>query len=394
MIAVIADDFSGAAEIAGIAAEFGLAAEVQTEFDPTSSADVIAIDADTRSRPPAEAAGRIAQLTRLLDLVQPDWIYRKVDSVLRGPVAAELGAMLAAGQWRRAVLVPANPSRGRVVRGGHYLVEGVPLDRTAFATDPEYPRSTANVLDLLRREQIEIRSVAIGGSLPPEGVAVCDAETACDVIHWVNAIGDETLPAGAADFFRALLSARSRCRAWNPITEEVEAVLDKRRSLLVCGSAIAWEERQREAESRGIKALSLPLTIDEPSVAETVWAMSVAVTLNATGAALVGIGLNPRRLRPEELTGRLCEVVARLLENCPVDTLLVEGGATAAALARQLEWKRLTLIEAVAPGVTALSPFTCNGAHRLLVKPGSYRWPTRVWPTGPREQNVKEVELK
>ena len=44
MIVVIADDFSGAAELAGLAASRGWNAEVQTSFDANSDAEVIAFD--------------------------------------------------------------------------------------------------------------------------------------------------------------------------------------------------------------------------------------------------------------------------------------------------------------------------------------------------------------
>ncbi len=46
----MADDVSGAAELAGLAAARGWRAEVQTRFDASSGADVIALDADTRQK--------------------------------------------------------------------------------------------------------------------------------------------------------------------------------------------------------------------------------------------------------------------------------------------------------------------------------------------------------
>ncbi len=49
MIAVIADDFSGAAEIAGIAWRYGLQAVLQTDLDLSVNYDVVVIDADTVS---------------------------------------------------------------------------------------------------------------------------------------------------------------------------------------------------------------------------------------------------------------------------------------------------------------------------------------------------------
>ena len=67
--------------------------------------------------------------------------------MLRGPVAAELAALLDALGFERCLLVPANPGLGRVISGGLYLVNGVPLHETDFRLDPEYPATTANVLE-------------------------------------------------------------------------------------------------------------------------------------------------------------------------------------------------------------------------------------------------------
>jgi uncharacterized protein YgbK (DUF1537 family) len=116
MIAVIADDLTGAAELGGIALRHGLTSEVQTEFHPTDEAEVIVIDTDSRSCPPEEAAARIRAQAQELTSIGFDWLYKKVDSVLRGPVVAELEALLAASGRQKALLVPANPSLGRTIR--------------------------------------------------------------------------------------------------------------------------------------------------------------------------------------------------------------------------------------------------------------------------------------
>ena len=63
MIVVIADDLSGAAELAGAALRHGLSAEVQTVFFPDTNADVVCVDTDSRLLPPAEAARKVAAIT-------------------------------------------------------------------------------------------------------------------------------------------------------------------------------------------------------------------------------------------------------------------------------------------------------------------------------------------
>ena len=117
MILVLADDLSGAAELAGIAFAHGLTAEVQTELQPRTEAQVICLDTDTRRLEPEAAAAGLRKLTRRIKAASPEFIFKKTDSALRGNIAAELGVLLEITARVRAVFVPANPSRGRTIRG-------------------------------------------------------------------------------------------------------------------------------------------------------------------------------------------------------------------------------------------------------------------------------------
>ena len=86
MIAVIADDLSGAAELAGVALRHGLSAEVQTAFSPDTKADVICVDAGTRGLLPEKACEVVGKVAERVIAAKPAWIFKKCDSVLRGSV--------------------------------------------------------------------------------------------------------------------------------------------------------------------------------------------------------------------------------------------------------------------------------------------------------------------
>ena len=63
MIIILADDFTGAAEIAGIALRYHLAAELHTTIQPEFDMDVLVIDTDTRSCPLLKRrSGRVFRL--------------------------------------------------------------------------------------------------------------------------------------------------------------------------------------------------------------------------------------------------------------------------------------------------------------------------------------------
>lgn len=352
-IVVIADDISGAAELAGRTLQQGLRAEVQTRFTADTEADVVCVDTDTRSLPAGEAAQRVGAVATEIMAARPRWIFKKCDSVLRGSVLAEARVIASAAGKRGLLVVSANPSRGRVVRAGRYFVEGRPLDETVFAHDPEHPRTTAEVAALL------------GGDLA--GVRLPDATTPADVAHQAQMLGDDVLPVGAADFFDALLREREGRRLGQELP--APAIPGGGATLVVCGSAAAWNRRREEAERWGLAVFGRPHRADQ-----------VIGALRRDGRVLIGIGDGPatRGVAPTVLAAELAAVVAEVLRAVAVKRVLSEGGATSAAVMRAMGWTRLEACEVSPHGVGALRPV--GGGPIFLIKPGSYLWPTEMWP--------------
>jgi uncharacterized protein YgbK (DUF1537 family) len=365
MIVVIADDLSGAAELAEVARRRGLAAEVQTRFRPGVDADVVCIDAATRALTGGEAARVTAAVVREIQAAAPEWVYLKFDSVLRGNVAVELRAALDETGGSRALLVPANPTRGRTIRGGRYLIDRVPLDATAFADDPEHPRRRAEVAALL-------------GADYPAAVAVPDVKDEADVARLAAGADTDTLVAGAADFFEALL-ARRRAEG-----SAGGGVPDPARisptpgpgpiTLLVCGSRAAWTTRRGDAEARGVAVFDLEA---DPA--------AVVGSLERAGVALLGIGevsvgaVQP----PAALVSKLADCVKTVVGGVRPHRVLLEGGATAAAVVHRFGWTRLLAVAGGGGGTGALRP---AGEDRptLFIKPGSYAWPSGLWRSADR----------
>lgn len=386
MIVVIADDMAGAAELAGAGFDHGLRAEVHTDFDPGSSAEVLAVDTDTRRRPPQEAARRVAATVSSVRQSVRSWVFKKVDSVLRGPVLGELTSLLAAVGKARVLLVPANPSRGRVIRGGRYFVDGLPLERTSFAADPEYPARSSGVLELLGAGQRpDVHILRPHQEMPANGILVGDAVSQADLACWARRVDDSTLAAGAADFFAALLAAKGH----QPGTCETpsDEVGQDKVTLFICGSAAAWEHRRRQCTGRGIPVVPMPrgLLHGEPSpplIRRWTNAITEALNTHRTAMAAVAEPVSDTSGVPHALVQYLAELVEQVLATRNVDRLLVEGGGTASALVRRLGWTPMTVRRQYAPGIVAMQ---ISGRPRpiLTVKPGSYAWPPEVWPCQP-----------
>ena len=249
MIAVVADDYSGAAELAGIGFSRGLSSGIHTEFGLNCPDELAVIDTDSRSCPEPVAAERVGHLTGCLTSCGPTWIFKKVDSVLRGPVLAELRSMLAATGKRRPILAPANPSRSRIIRGSLYFVNGRPIEHSAFRNDPEYPIRSSDVLTMLGAYgNSDVRVASLDRELPDAGIIVAEASTQEDVTRWAAQVNPSTLAAGAADFFTALLAAKVRHRSQSQFVEGEPPC--GRRTLFVCGSAAACVRSREECAVR------------------------------------------------------------------------------------------------------------------------------------------------
>jgi uncharacterized protein YgbK (DUF1537 family) len=367
MIVVLADDLSGAAELAGAALARGLTSEVQTRFTADTNADVVCVDTDTRSLSAAEASRTVGEIAQAVAAARPAWVYKKCDSVLRGNVLAEIRAIQAATGQPRVTLVSANPSRGRIIRGGHYFVNGQPLHTTAFAHDPEHPRRTSRVTELL------------GGDLT--GVNTPDAETTADLERHAATVDTHVLPAGGVEFFNALLHQKAipaRGRGLGGGREIAGATVEGGAKLMVCGSAAAWAKgRRAQMEARGWIVEPMPREVLAGSVtssATEAWAERISRALNSDRNVLAAIGSETLLPEPTRLAPSLASAVAIALHHARPAMICAEGGATAAAVARALGWTRFAVGRELAGGVVELLP-VAGGAPRFIIKVGSYDWP-------------------
>jgi uncharacterized protein YgbK (DUF1537 family) len=304
-------------------------------------------------------------------------IFKKVDSLLRGQPRVEIEALMQAGHWERAVLIPANPSRGRTISGGQYLVSGVPIQETMFAKDPEFPRTSADVKSLIGAGVLPVHNVRTPAKLPLSGIIIPDVESTEDIRCWAETIDSSVLAAGAADFFAVMLDRWCGSVAVSDISVSPGIELP---GLLVCGSYVAWQSRKNECASAGLPVWEVGRTgaDDERGGDERVTAAHAFQLRHGlvlfSGEALVS---------DVERAERLCElgrIAALLVREAKPRTLLLEGGATAAAVVSQLGWNRFAVLPSNMPaGVGMLKPMDDENAPVVLIKPGSYVWPTAIW---------------
>jgi len=201
-VTVIADDLTGAADCGIAFALAGLPTFVAIGNAPApDSAQIVSVDTDTRRLEREEAARKSGEVTRDAYLRGSRHLYKKIDSTLRGHVAAELAttfraaADLSGGEAPLVILAPAFPGTGRTTRDGRVLVSGVPLEesevwRKSGMTGPADPVAMLREAGLAA-EPVRLSMVRAGSNdlrvalsdLIGRGVqvAVCDAEQEDDL---------------------------------------------------------------------------------------------------------------------------------------------------------------------------------------------------------------------
>src|SRR5687768_4753534 len=123
MIVVIADDFTGAAEIAGIGLRYNLDVEMTTVVGHEVNPELLIIATDTRSMKESEAIEEFEFITSEVALLKPDLFFKKIDSVLRGHILAEIKVQMEILDKKRAIIVAGNPSLGRKIIDGNYYYQ-------------------------------------------------------------------------------------------------------------------------------------------------------------------------------------------------------------------------------------------------------------------------------
>lgn len=132
LAAIVADDLTGALDTSSpfVSAGLKVAVAMTPEAVPQalrSLPDVLAVNTASRALEPREAARRVADAAAGFIAESPVIVMKKVDSRLKGNVAAETAALAQATGRVHAIVAPAVPDQSRATQGG--AVVGIGLDR-------------------------------------------------------------------------------------------------------------------------------------------------------------------------------------------------------------------------------------------------------------------------
>jgi D-threonate/D-erythronate kinase len=382
-VAIIADDLTGAADTGVQLARAGYRTAVAFRDTPIPSAedlDAVVLDTDSRAMPGGFAARRVLEAVRSVRHARI--VYKKLDSTLRGAVAAELAAALGASGRGRAVVAPAFPAAGRTTVDGVQLVRGVPVQETEARDDPRTPVREGHVPTLLAAAFSSVVSLSVEDLADPATVrralegaecVVVDAARDEDLEALVRAVPDPSgvLWAGSAGLAVALGGVYPGPGAGEPPSPpSPRAPVGK--VLVVVGSLSGVARRQlRSLEEHGCP--TVPVVGRSGAVGETLAAARRALS----GGACAAVHSTEDRDASEaaSFVEALAEVVGVLSEEGLFDALVLTGGETAVGVARRLGAVGVRLEGEVAPGIPVGILMGPTSPYRVVTKAGAFGEP-------------------
>ncbi|MEI8388308.1 MAG: four-carbon acid sugar kinase family protein [bacterium] len=411
-IGIIADDLTGANDTA---LQFHLkGCNIQILLDYTiepsgkSNTQAWSISTETRNKPAKEACEVVTDATqKLINNFNAEYIYKKIDSTLRGNVAKETLAVLNTMKGDAAVIVPAFPAEGRTTVGGYHLLKGVPLERTEVARDPHSPIFQSHIPTLLKQQadndeiigHIQLITVMKGAGpvllelnrLVKEGkkLIVVDAVSTTDMEQIALAIEKSNynlLPCGSAGLAQVLT------KSWLPDTkyQHIPKVIPKLPVLIVSGSMASLSKTQikKLAESDEFDSYVLELSLEdvllEPSEelvkrilehleTEKIVAVHINVSDEDEEEKLKELGMEKEKIS-RIITDYLANLSNKVIKKQNLIFLTI-GGETSYKCCNAIGSKQLQLIDEVEPAIPLCLDLD---AQWIVTKSGNFGMPNTL----------------
>ena len=307
---LLADDLTGACDAAVHFALRGYRTVASVSLaERDLDADVLAVSTDSRDFDREAIRELLSEAGRIWAGAPPRVLFKKIDSTLRGNAGMEIGAAMEAFGCDRAVITPAFPALGRIVRDGWLCLP----------RDPDFQ-------PILGTDWLRSQGLDCGGRMV-----------------WADAATDRDLDRIVADFLKPggrILWAGSGglaaavARALPPGRHGRPAACTARGPVLFCvGSDHKVTVAQEEALVRGRRAVRVPGESGGPE--------QVIAALGRGEQVVLTI---PRGRVP---AGRIAELIGA----APAAALLLTGGDTASLVCRAMGAGRIELIDQIVPGL-------------------------------------------
>ncbi len=400
-IGCVADDFTGASDIASFFSLGGLKVVMfnelpEEDYIPDDNTNVIVIALKIRDINPDSAVDQALKGFRWLQDKGAEQYFFKYcstfDSTPRGNIGPIIDSLLEEFNAKYTIISPALPINGRTVKNGHLLVNDIPLQESYMKNHPITPMWSSKISELLKEQ----------GKYNAYDISVDDMENEETLLKNLNQYEKESHFYLIPDYYDISHGA---------------LIIKKFGDLKVLtgSSGLAYELGQKfNTEDKNI--IKRPVE-DKPGDSGIVISGSCSVTTQKQIETFISKGNNALRLYPESL---LCgdqtfenimsflkqnddkeiliysfsenrddneglydqEEKSKILESTMgrigiealrqgINRIIVAGGETSGAVIKRLDYKSFIIGESISPGVPVLIPEEDTGV-RLVLKSGNF----------------------
>lgn len=382
-LGVIADDFTGATDIASFMVNAGwkvvLFNGVPNEAYTEGSVDAIVIALKSRSIPVSEAVSQ--------SLAASDWLAAQgcqrqffkycstFDSTVKGNIGPVTDALMQRLKVQTTVLCPAVPDNGRTIVYGHLFVKGVLLSESGMQHHPVTPMTQSSIkvlmdaqskgrsgnvyLDTMKNQPASISDQLTQLRSDKISYVIFDVLDNQDLITIAHATADYTLVTGGAGLGWAIakIDKQNKAAGSEPLKIEAEG-----HSVVLSGSCSTMTNQQVGFYQQ--RASSLALDVEKiiqggdylQKVAN--WVVghageSLAPLVYATQPPQV-IETIQKQYGAELVSGKIEKFFADLanhLSENGFNKFIVAGGETSGAVTQGLNIQGMIIGNSVAPGV-------------------------------------------
>ena len=390
-LGIIADDFTGATDVASLAVRRGAAASVVTDPAATTGDDVLvtALKIRTVPRDSAVREARSSAERHLADGRRLYWKYCSTfDSTADGNIGPVADPLLDLAGARVAMHCPAFPQNGRTVYKGRLFVGDLPLDESPMKDHPLTPMLDASLQRLLAPQVkgpvgLLTREMLLAGGVA-EAVAaairrgerhlVADAITDADLEALAAQVPGGVLLCGGSAFAAATLPAvKNRSAAFGAPRGPV-VLLSGSCSSATRGQVAAWSGPRLDLTPERLAA--------EGHQGAVAWLVehlgSIPLLVSATAEPDV-LRQSQDRLGAERAAGLVeaaMSALARAARDGGAGAIVVAGGETSGAVTGALDATRLRIGPEIAPGVPVCLSESAGRSLALVLKSGNFGGPT------------------
>ncbi len=381
LIGCIADDFTGATDLAGLLARSGMRVVqcfgIPNDPGLVAGYDAVVVALKSRSIPATEACRQSCETARWLRSIGTSRYFFKYcstfDSTGEGNIGPVAEALMECLQVKQTIFCPAFPENGRTVYLGHLFVGDRLLNESGMQNHPLNPMTDADLVRFLAGQSqspvglLSLSTVASGAAtiqstlqqLPPLVIADAVDDSHLDTI--AAAVVDHRLVTGGsaiAGCIAKVLVARGEISS-QP-NEASEPFVSGPAAVLAGSCSLATQEQVRTFAQRHA---ALQLDVAEAAGGEAVltkakhWIKEHAgngpmlISTTADAVTLEQIRSRVGREQAAQVAENLLSELAAYLVELGVRRLVVAGGETAGAVTQRLGIEAIRIGPEIAPGV-------------------------------------------